>query len=62
MDDIPCRQFFLEPVETYHRQYEALRAFFVQGRQLKEIAGAVWLSSAIVAGDSLSVPESGEGS
>jgi hypothetical protein len=29
MDDTPCRQFFLEPVETYHRQYEALRAFFV---------------------------------
>ena len=38
MDDTPCRQFFLEPVETYHRQYEALRAFFVEGRQLKELA------------------------
>jgi hypothetical protein len=38
MDDSLCRQFFLEPRETYHRQYEALRAFFVEGRQLQEIA------------------------
>jgi len=38
MDDTRCRQFFLEPAEIYHRQYEALRAFFVEGRQLKEIA------------------------
>jgi hypothetical protein len=38
MDDTRCRQFFLEPAETYHRQYEALRAFFVEGRQLQEIA------------------------
>ncbi len=38
MDDACRRQFFLEPTETYHRQYEALRAFFVEGRRLKEIA------------------------
>jgi DNA-binding NarL/FixJ family response regulator len=38
MDDTRCRQFFLEPAETYHRQYEALRAFFVEGRPLQEIA------------------------
>jgi hypothetical protein len=38
MDDTRCRQFFLEPAETYHRQYEAMRAFFVEGRRLKEIA------------------------
>lgn len=38
MDDTRCRQFFLEPAETYHRQYEALRAFFVEERPLKEIA------------------------
>ena len=38
MDNTRCRQFFLEPRETSHRQYEALRAFFVEGRQLKEIA------------------------
>jgi hypothetical protein len=37
MDDTRCRQFFLEPTETYHRQYEAMRAFFVEGRRLKEI-------------------------
>ncbi len=38
MDGTRCRKFFLEPRETYHRQYEALRAFFVEGRPLNEIA------------------------
>jgi hypothetical protein len=38
MDDTGCRQFFLEPTEPYHRQYEALRAYFVEGRELNEIA------------------------
>ena len=38
MDDTRCRQFFLEPRETYHRQYEAFRAFFVERQPLKEIA------------------------
>ena len=38
MDDTRCRQFFLEPAETYHRPYEAMRAFFVEERQLREIA------------------------
>ena len=38
MDNTRCRQFFLEPTETYHRQYEALRAFFVEGRRLQDIA------------------------
>ena len=38
MDYTRCREFFLDPKETYHRQYEALRAYFVEGRQLSEIA------------------------
>jgi sugar diacid utilization regulator len=38
MDDTHCRQFFLEPAETYHRRYEALRTFFVEGRQRQEIS------------------------
>ena len=38
MDDSHCREFFLKPTEIYHRQYEALRAFFVEGRRLEEIA------------------------
>ena len=38
MDDTRCRYFFLEPVETYHRQYEALRACFIEGRRLQDIA------------------------
>jgi hypothetical protein len=38
MDDADCRGFFLAPVATYHRQYEALRAFFIEGRRLHDIA------------------------
>jgi len=38
MDDTGCRGCFLEPVATYHRQYEALRAFFIEGRRLHDIA------------------------
>ena len=41
MDNTRCRQFFLEPAETYPRQYEARRAFFVEGRRLKDIAQQV---------------------
>ena len=38
MDDTGCRGFFLEPVATSHRQYEALRAFCIEGRRLQDIA------------------------
>jgi hypothetical protein len=38
MDDTGCRSFFLAPVATYHRQYEARRAFFIAGRRLHDIA------------------------
>jgi len=38
MDDTGCRGFFLAPIATYHRQYEALRAFFIEGRRLHDIA------------------------
>jgi hypothetical protein len=38
MDDTGCRGFFLAPVAPYHRQYEALRAFFIEGRCLHDIA------------------------
>jgi len=34
------RRFFLEPRLPKHRQYEALRAFVVQGRPAKEVAHA----------------------
>jgi len=37
MDD-SCRRFFMEPEQTFHRRYEALRAFFVEGRSLEETA------------------------
>jgi DNA-directed RNA polymerase specialized sigma24 family protein len=38
MDDAPCRAFFTEPTNPYHRRYEALRAVFVEGRALQEVA------------------------
>jgi hypothetical protein len=38
MDEALCRRFFVEPNQTYHKQYEALRAVFVEGRSLKEVA------------------------
>jgi hypothetical protein len=37
MDD-HCRQFFMEPEQTFHRRYEALRAFFVGRQPLEEVA------------------------
>ena len=38
MDDSSCLRYFLEPDDTLHRRYEALRAYFVQRRPLPEIA------------------------
>jgi hypothetical protein len=38
MDDTACRRFFLEPDQTSHRRYEALRAIFVDGVPLNEVA------------------------
>src|ERR1700683_5621376 len=38
MDDTPCRAFFAQPTNPYHRRYEALRAVFVDGRAPKEVA------------------------
>ena len=37
MDDQPCRSFFLQPRSTFHRRYEALRAFFIEGRPPAEV-------------------------
>ena len=37
MDDTSCRQFFSQPTHPYQRQYEALRAVFVEGQAQKEI-------------------------
>jgi hypothetical protein len=37
MDDT-CRRFFVEPEQTFHRRYKALRAFFVEGQSLEETA------------------------
>lgn len=38
MDDTRCRDYFLHPSGTYQRQYEALRAYFVEQRPLEQIA------------------------
>ena len=37
-DLIDCRRFFLEATHPKHRQYEALRAYFVEGRASQEAA------------------------
>jgi len=37
-DLIECRRFFLEATHPKHRQYEALRAYFVEGRSSQEAA------------------------
>jgi hypothetical protein len=38
MDDTPCRRFFQEPTGPLQRQYEALRAVFLDGLSQKEAA------------------------
>jgi hypothetical protein len=38
MDDAALSQFFLRPTQTCHRQYEALRAVFVDERSQKIVA------------------------
>jgi len=35
-----CRKFFLAPTHPRHRQYEALRAYFFEGRKSAEAARA----------------------
>jgi transposase-like protein len=39
MDDTPCYRFFQEPTGPLQRQYEALRAVFLDGLSQKEAAG-----------------------
>jgi transposase-like protein len=38
MDDSACRTFFAQPTNPHHRRYEALRAVFVDGRTVKDVA------------------------
>jgi hypothetical protein len=38
MDDAAYRRFFTDPTHVYQRQYEALRAVFVDGRTQKDVA------------------------
>ena len=38
MDDLRCREFFAQPTHPYQRQYEALRAVFLEGHSQKEVA------------------------
>jgi hypothetical protein len=38
MDGSHTSQFFLEPKQTFQRQYEALRAIFVEGQPLDQVA------------------------
>ena len=38
MEDTAYRDFFSQPAQTYQRQYEALRAIFVDGRKQTDVA------------------------
>ncbi len=38
MDAAAYQQFFLEPDDSWHRRYEALRALFVEEHSLKRVA------------------------
>ena len=38
MKETCCRRFFLEPNQTLHRRYEALRAVFVDQQPQREVA------------------------
>jgi hypothetical protein len=38
MEDRPCLQFFVEPQQTFQRQYEALRAIVMGGEPLRLVA------------------------
>jgi hypothetical protein len=38
MEGSHTRRFFLEPNQTFQRQYEALRALFVEGEPLDQVA------------------------
>ena len=40
MDDTALQRYFTQPTQTYHRQYEALRAIIVDCRSQKEVAEA----------------------
>lgn len=40
IDITDCRSFFLEPSNAKHRMYEALRAYYVEGRPSAEVARA----------------------
>jgi len=38
MDDTACQDFFLHPTQQLHRQYEAVRAVFIEHRPLPDVA------------------------
>ena len=38
MDDDRYEQFFLQPQDPWHRRYEALRAVFVEGPSMADVA------------------------
>ena len=44
MDDTVCRAFFSRPTNPYHRQYEALRAIFVEGQAPEAVAAQFGLA------------------
>ena len=38
MNELAYRNFFLKPIDAWHRRYEALRAYIVEQQPLAEVA------------------------
>lgn len=38
MSETAYRSFFLQPTDTWHRRYEALRAYFIEQEPLADVA------------------------
>jgi hypothetical protein len=38
MNELAYRNFFLKPIDAWHRRYEALRAYLVEQQPLAEVA------------------------
>ena len=56
MDGSHIKGFFLEPRQTFHRQYEALRAIFVDNEPIEHVAGRFGYTSATLRARALTHP------
>ena len=57
-DRLTLAQRFLKPSSAAHRQYEALRAFFVEGASIRTGGCSIRLYTRILPGPCASIPQS----